>query len=172
MDPLGDPVVEGGVGRVEDAAAEDDLHCLVLQVQTDHGGPDERGDLVGQEVGRFAGGCIALGRGVEQDAGELEEPGVGERAGVDARERRLRVGRAELRGHPLAQRGGGAPAVTGPQGEAERPQSEPRAAGREVARQLGQGREAHGPPVGPDGGAVHSCPADDADAPGRCGARP
>ena len=92
--------MEGGVGGVEDAATEDDLHRLVAQVEPDDGGADERGDLVGQEVGCLAGGCIAVGGGVEEDPGQLEEPGVGERAAVDARERCLGVGRAELRGAP------------------------------------------------------------------------
>ena len=77
--------VEGGVGGVEDATAEDDLDRLVLQVESDDGGPDEGGDLVGQDVGRLAGGCIAFGGGVEQDAGQLEEPGVGERAACRCR---------------------------------------------------------------------------------------
>ena len=82
--------VEGGVGRLEDPTAEDDLDRLVLQVEPDDGGPDERGDLVGQDVGRLAGGRVAFGGGVEEDPGQLEQPVVGERAGVDA-------GRAPLR---------------------------------------------------------------------------
>ena len=157
--------MEGRVGRVEDPAPEHDLHGLVLDVEADDGGADERGDLVGQEVGRLAGGGVTFGGRVEEDPGQLEEPGVGERAAVDARERGLGVGRAELRGHPFTQRGGGAPAVAGPQSEAEGAQAEPGAARGEVPRQLGQGREADGAPVRADGGAVHSRPAHDADAP-------
>ena len=125
---------------VEDAAAEDHLDRLVLQVEPDDGGPDEGDDLVGQDVGRLAGGRVALGRRVEEDPCQLEEPGVGDGAGVDAGQHGLGVGRSEVGRHPLAQRGGGAPAVAGPQRQAERAQAEPGAAGREVPRQLGRVR--------------------------------
>ena len=57
------------------------------------------------------------------------------------------------------------PAVTGSQRQAEGTHPEPCATGCEVSRQLGESREADGPPVGSDGGTVHSRPADDADTP-------
>ena len=88
VDAGGHAGVKGGVGRVEDAAAEDDLDRLVLQVEPDDGGPDEGGDLVGEDVGRLAGGGVALGRRVEEDAGELEEPGVGDGAACRCRSAR------------------------------------------------------------------------------------
>ena len=124
---------------VEDAATQDDFDRLVLQVEPDDGGADE-----GRRSRRRAcrpparAGCVAVGGGVEEDAGELEQPGVGDGPGVDAGQRGLRVGRPELGRHPFAQGGGGAAAVAGPQGEAEGAQPQPGAAGREVPRQLGQ----------------------------------
>ena len=165
--PVGHAGVEGGVGRVEDAAAEDHLDHLVLEVEPNDGSPHERRDLVGQGVGRLAGRSVALGRGVEEDAGQFEEPVVRERPGVDAGEGRLGVGQAQLCRHPLLQGGRWSTPVARPQGEAECTDAEPGAAGGEVAGQLGQGGKAHAPPVGPDSGAVHACPADDPDAPMR-----
>ena len=113
-DALCDPGVEGRVGGVEDAPAQDDLHRLLLQVEPDHGATDEGHDLVGQGVRRLAGRRVAVGGGVEEDAPKLEEPGVGDRSGVDAGERRLGVGRPEVGRHPFAEEGGITPAVAGP----------------------------------------------------------
>ena len=166
VDAGGDAGVEGGVAGVEDAATEHDLDRFVLEVEPDDGGADEGHDLVGQDVGRRAGGGVTVGRRIEEDAGKLEEPVVGDGAGVDAGQRGLGIGHTELGRHPLAEHGGGAPAVAGAEGEAEGAHAEPGAAGREVSRQLRQRGEAHGPAVGPDGGAVHAGAADDADAPG------
>ena len=82
--PARHALVEGDVAGVEHAAAEHDLDRFVLQVEPDDGGPDERGDLVGQRVGRLAGERVAVGGRVEEHARQLEEAAVGDGAGVDA----------------------------------------------------------------------------------------
>ena len=95
-------------------------------------------DLVGQRVRRLASRRVAVGGGIEEDPGQFEEPGVGNGARVDAAERGLGVGHPEVGRHAVAEDGGITTTVTGPQREAEGPQSEPGSAGCEVPRQFGQ----------------------------------
>ena len=112
-----------------------------------------------------------LGR-LQADAGQFEESAVGDLAGVDAEQHRLGVGSPEVGGDELGERGGTAPAVAGPQGEAEGPDPEPGATRSEVARQLGQAREPLDGAVRPEPDAVEPGAADDGHPPTRLGPGP
>ena len=122
---------------------------LCFESEPPDGGTDEGHDLVGERVRSVAGKGIAAGGGVEQHRGELEESVVRDGAGVDGGQHSLGVRQPEVRRDERAQRGVVAAAVIGAQGEPQRAYAEPGTSGGEVARELGEGREADTGTVGP-----------------------
>ena len=170
--PIGHPGVKIGVVRLEDPPAQDHLHRLVRDTESGGGRNDEGDHLVGQEVGRLARRWVTLGRGREQDGGELEESPVPEVPGVDGAQHGLRIGQVEVPGHTGAQQCRSASSVRGAQGQPQGTDAQPCATRCEVTGEFGQGGEADRRSVRPNTGTVHPGAAHDPDAPGRRTSRP
>ena len=95
--PVLTAVVEDGVGGVEDAAAEDDLDGLVSRCRGASTAARTKATTSSANVSAASrAGCVAVGRRIEEDAGELEQTVVRDRSRVDAGEHRLGVGLAEM----------------------------------------------------------------------------
>ena len=166
MNPIGHPGVKIGVVRLEDPPAQDHLHRLVRDTESGGGGNDEGDHLVGQEVGRLARRWVTLGRGREQDGGELKESPVPEVPGVDGVQHGLRIGQVEVPRHACAQQCRSASPVRGAEGQPQGTDAQPCATRCEVTGEFGQGGEADRRSIRPNTGTVHPGAAHDPDAPG------
>src|ERR687888_1238787 len=164
-----DGVREPSVGRLEEAAAEEELRRLLLELE-----PLERDVRESGHLGGYAGDDLG-GHGVvvglrEDDRRKLGDPAQRDLLAVDRLRERGRGLEAEVRGHRLLERRLRPAAVLAARGRGHRRQADVVAAAPVPGDRAERG-EAGVPPVRRDADAVDPGPADDGDAPAALGSR-
>ncbi len=159
---------ERAVGRLQEPAAEDDLHRLLRQLEAGERGPGESDDLVGEARDDRCGNGV-VGRLGEDEPRQLDHPAPRDLLVVDRLRQLERARKAEVgRDGVLEARPRAAP-VLAPGRRRDRRHADVVAA-TPVARDLAERGEADLAAVGRDADAVDPGAADDGDAPAALGA--